>query len=398
MFSTIESVNGKICDKISFVKISLFEISELVTTLDELIGSANNKNPTSVNARRLLDTIRVNLAIDEVETLEMKYHLAVVSVLSSYYSDDKNEESKTRTYYQIITSENFVAKINDITNTCKTTINTLYKVFQLKICPKQETREYEYRMDDISRRIDSSYNIEIPLTVEKRNYEYCCSQKMIVLPETSQLECELCYKIKNITGCVFRDDQFYPQDGQKAKHGGYDTARHYKFWIERLQAVESKTFIPDILDKIAYVIKRDKYESWELTCERMRSILKDPKVCSPKLNEHAPLLVKIFGGQAPPLLDFQENKTIAIRFNKAMGLYDVVMPGDGNKPYYPYFIYKIIEYEFRNNTAKLRLLDYIHLQSRDTVIKNDKIFEQMCLLADPDDGLIYSPTDPAGRL
>ncbi len=87
-----------------------------------------------------------------------------------------------------------------------------------------------------------------------------------------------------------------------------------------------------------------------------------------------------------------------MRFNKAMRLYDIVVPGGGNKPYYPYFIYKIMEYEFRNKPEKLRLLDFIHLQSRETVIKNDKLFKRMCELADKNDGLVYEPTDPGGRV
>jgi hypothetical protein len=58
-----------------------------------------------------------------------------------------------------------------------------------------------------------------------------------------------------------------------------------------------------------------------------------------------------------------------------MKLYDMVNPEGGNKPYYPYFIYKILEEMFKDNAEKSRLLDYIHLQSRETVIKNDKYYQ-----------------------
>ena len=37
---------------------------------------------------------------------------------------------------------------------------------------------------------------------------------------------------------------------------------------------------------------------------------------------------------------------------------------DVNRKYYPYFIYKIIEYYFRDNKDKLILLNFIHLQKK----------------------------------
>jgi hypothetical protein len=40
---------------------------------------------------------------------------------------------------------------------------------------------------------------------------------------------------------------------------------------------------------------------------------------------------------------------------------------DPNRPYYPYFIYKIAEDEFKDNPEKLKILDYIHMKSEDTI-------------------------------
>jgi hypothetical protein len=236
--------------------------------------------------------------------------------------------------------------------------------------------------------------------MEKKVYEICkCSWRMSVIPELSHLRCEnpLCGRIKNIVGAVFRDDQFYPQEGQKTKHGGYDTNRHYKFWMERLQAQEPKVFNETDLKNIETILKRDDYAPDKINCETMRHILKDPLVRATSLNDHVPLLVKTFGGRPPPLLDHNENKMCAIMFSAAMKLYDTINPDGGNKPYYPYFIYKIVEELFWDKPDQLRLLDYIHLQSRETVIKNDKYYESMCELADPSLGLVYKPTNPAAR-
>ena len=129
----------------------------------------------------------------------------------------------------------------------------------------------------------------------------------------------------------------------------------------------------------------------------MRDVLKDPKVRATALNDHAPLLVKLHGGPSPHVLSFHDYRTLSVRFNRAMELHDELFPGGGNKPYYPYFIYKIIEREFQGDPVKLRLLNSIHLQSRDTVMKNDKTWEQICARSEPSDNFVYKSTDPSDR-
>jgi len=343
--------------------------------------------------------IRVNLLADSLETLENSYNLSIISILGEYYDNPDGEAKKTKKYYRIITSENYVSQLNDIIYRLRTATNDLREALRIIVLPAAETEVMENKLCEIMQLIDYAYNIEVYIMLEKQNYEVCkCGSRMVVVPELSELRCSRCLKIKKIIGAVFRDEQFYPQEGQKTKHGGYDTTRHYRFWIDRLQALENKTFDDRILERIEYVLTRDEYDRRGLTCENMREILKDSKVSSTSLNDHAPLLVKMFGGPSPPSLTFQEHRLLSLRFNKAMILYDTVNPGGGNKPYYPYFIYKIIEHAFIGDPVKLQLLDSIHLQSRETVIKNDKSYKEMCSLTDAESGLVYYPTDPAGRL
>lgn len=398
MFSTIESVHVRIIDKIDRLKKSIDDIREIYDMINNVLKTqrSSKKNTEMI---QYMDGIHINILVDSLEIIEKNYLLSVVSVLGDYYGNVTDEEKKTKNYYRIITSENFASKINDLTFKIKSINNIFYTILQSRTIPRADSKIIENIFDKVNGDIDTISSIKIDLILEKRNYEICkCGARMIVVPELSELHCPTCNKVKTIIGAVFRDDQFYPQDGQKTKHGGYDTSRHYKFWIERLQALENKIFEKDDLDRIEYVINRDNYDRPTLTCENMREILKDSSVGLTAFNDHVPLLVKTFGGLAPPQLDFQENKVISIRFNKAMRLYDMVNPDGGNKPYYPYFIYKIIEEKFKNNKEKLRLLDYIHLQSRETVIKNDKAYKDICALSNPGDGLVYVPTDPAGRI
>lgn len=401
MNGTIESTNGKISRKVTRTRAALEVISDIVTILRDL-PVARGKKYTEATA--MLNSLHVNLSLDALETIASNYNLAIVSILSDYYARSRRGDTAGRSidtagdYYRVITSENFASSINDITMRAKAYVATLQKVIGSNIAPRDVTKGLVRRLEAVTCDITAALNLEIPVVIEKQDYETCCGERMAVAPELSELHCAQCSRIKTIIGTVFRDDQFYPQEGQKTKHGGYDPARHYRIWIERLQALENKSFDPGLLARIEYILCRDGYDRRMLTCEQMRAILKDSKVGGTLLNDHAPLLVRLFGGPTPPTLTFQENCVLSIRFRKVMMLYDLVHPGEGNKPYYPYFIYKIIEHEFRNNADKLRLLSSIHLQSRDTVIKNDITYKQMCALADPEDGLAYVPTNPFGRL
>lgn len=390
MLNSVENANNKITEKFTILKECCTQLTQICSNVKKQIPARRIKR--SVNIVSCIDNLQLSQLHQFIETIEDDYNLSVISALNDYYQCRSKEDSATREYYRIIVSENFLSQINQQFVLIRSAVTELYGVLK-RSCPQLK------ELDIISKQIERGQSIDVRVAIEKRCYETCkCGHRMDAVPEWSELHCSECGRIKTIIGAVFRDDQFYPQDGQKGKHSGYDTSRHYRFWMERLQALEAKVFEQGDLDRIEYVINRDNYDKHRLCCEDMREILKDSKVSATHLNDHAPLLVKMFGGQAPPRLDFQENKIISISFNKAMRLYDIINPDGGNKPYYPYFIYKIIEHHFRDNTEKLRLLDYIHLQSRETVIKNDKHYKKMCDLADPNqDGLIYAPTDPGSR-
>lgn len=346
--------------------------------------------------RAVVPDLNINIRLDEIETARDDYSLAIVDVLTRYYSGELSESAATREYYRVLAAGNHVAAAD----------RHIQRL--ISICTTLRAGHDHAAVDKILADSRSVAAIVINSVIEKKAYEICkCGSRMDVRPEHSDLECPQCGRLKELQGTVFRDEQFHAQDGQKTKHGGYDTSRHYKFHIERLQALENKTFDDAVITKIEQVIRDDGYDRRLLDCERMRGILRDPRVSiygknntivkGTKLNDHAPLLVKMCGGPAPPLLSFKENQLASLRFSKIMVLYDQVVPEGGNKPYYPYFIYKIIEHMFVGDPSKFRLIDYIHLQSRDTVIKHDKIYEQICELAHPDDGLVYTPTNRSLR-
>jgi hypothetical protein len=390
--NSIESTNNRISDKTTTLIDVIDILQQILITFSGLLVAQVGKK--YVDWSISINNIPLNLYKDTIENISNSYSLACASILLEYYSNKSHESKCTAEYYRIITSENFGSKLQNMTEKIQSHIPLLYKIAQGGITTRERAREELTRLDDVAKSLERISHINLGMYLERQAHDICtCGTRMTVMPEQSEMRCESCGESDKIIGAVFRDDQFYPQEGQKTKHGGYDTTRHYRFWIERIQAIESFAFEQKDLDSINYVIKRDRYTSHEINCKIMRQILKDPHVNATYLNEHIPLLVKLFGGKPPPKLDFHEDRLISMRFNHAMQLYDRVNPDGGNKPYYPYFIYKILEHLFANN-EKIRVLEYIHLQARDTMIKNDLYFKQMCELADPEVGLKYIATDP----
>jgi hypothetical protein len=93
----------------------------------------------------------------------------------------------------------------------------------------------------------------------------------------------------------------------------------------------------------------------------------------------------------PPQLTHGELRQLYNLFDKSVNAFDVVKPADkSNTMYYPYIIYKILDLIVSNGMRKKRILECIHLQSRDTLIANDNLWECICAtLSD----LEYRPTD-----
>lgn len=433
VYSTIESTHGRILDKITIIKKAIDELRSASNTFRDYLAAAmvleqvvTTPGMNVVNGIctetpfTLLESLQLNLIQDLIESTENEYVLVVAHVLGNYYSVSENESKNTKEFYRIITSENISGRLTNVLRICDSAVGKLNRAIQMgsKLVrgknanilvnapanmptPLKETlKSIEDAVYMVTGDLTYARSLDISEYLEKRNNESCkCGARLQLMPETSELRCDSCFKTKKVVGSVLRDDQYSGHDGQKSKHSGYDIVRHLRFWLERLQALETKTFEDDVMGLITYVIKRDGIIKTDLTCEIMRSVLKDPYVSATYLNDHAPLLVKKFGGNGPPTLDYHDTKIIHTRFIRAMTLYDQINPLGGNKPYYPHFIYKIIEELFKDNPEKLRILNYIHLQSRETIEKNDRYYEQICeMVDDPESGLVYTPTDPSGRL
>lgn len=370
MSATIEYCHKKILLKIQSIKAIITKVSNNIVKVDQL----------NIDYAHLLS---------QANEIENDYYMSITTILGDYYVNIHNEQILTRNYYNAVNTENTIHKIHIIARQISRVSS--YYMDNLGQFNIDDRIKLIFLFNEINAEIDKLLQTDISLSLERANYEFCdCGAPFSFDSELFELKCDNCGNMVRVISTAKNVDSII--DALKTR-STYKPSRHYRFWIERLQALENKKFNKSDLDNIEYIIRRDGYKCADLTCEDMRMILKDSRVKATKLNNHTPLLVTMFGGRAPPRLSFHENYNISIKFNKITALYDEHIARPGNKPYYPYFIYKIIEHEFRNNPEKKRLLNYIHLQSRETINKNDGYFQIICKYAKPEDDLVYNVTD-----
>ena len=320
-----------------------------------------------------------NCANSEISDLTQSYMMAVAHHVISGAASNYNRE---------LARADFVDKAETIEQ----------NLLQIANIVKETNPENDNALSAL-RILAQSSKLTIDRIYTKCEYDVCkCGGHMCPTSMPGEITCNTCGKVKYIVGSLSRDivsDRQHIVHNSRScmqKQGNYDTARHYKFWSDRLQAIETKEFDPAVLKKIHDVIIADGINCKTLSCKRMRKILKDSRVNETDLNKHVPLLVKKFGGVPPPRLTHEENKLTSLKFNRIIVLYDIVNPY-GNKPYYPYFLYKIWDDMFEKDRSKRRILQYIHIQSPRTVIKNDKIYKLICEASTEEDKLEYKPTN-----
>jgi hypothetical protein len=315
--------------------------------------------------------------------VENNYETEVAPALVQYYSGEYLQNKACDLYNMHLASNNFTGKLSQCLSFIKIILEYLVSLNTNDFAEVIAVFTYTVNMLQLSK---------ITTNVKKIDYEKCaCGGEMKIFPTSSELICSSCGCVMILYGTVFEDTQFYNQEGQRSKHGSYEPSRHCKFWVCRIQA-EGSTEIPvKCIDQIVECIRRDGiFDRRKLMCARVREYLKEIKCTD--YNDYVPLIRKIITGIVPPQLTRDETRQLHNIFDKCVNEYENVKPiSKRNKMYYPYIIYKILDHIItKNGIRKKRILECIHLQSRDTLITNDNIWEKIC---ENIDGVDYKPTD-----
>lgn len=340
----------------------------------EIIGENFNKKISLL--KELANTLpdyKSQSFLKKIDNLETEYNTRTVNILVEYFVFINSSEEKTKYFFKI-KGEHLKKYQSIIVKGC-----FFIRVKQIftSLCIHIKNKESDDSIDNLLRNFCAIPNNVSKMTSLKMMCEKC-NQEMSITTNTSQMFCKKCGMLEKIYGTVFEDNQFYHQEGQRAKHCNYETNKHFKIWVERIQARESKDIPPVVIKKLNKCAENDNIiDRNRISCQLIREYLRDIKETA--FNEHVPLIRKLMTGIVPPQLDDIELRKLEIRFDKSISIFEKIKPANKtNCPYHPYFIYKILDIMIQNINRKKQILSCIHLQSRDTLIENDKNWKIIC--------------------
>lgn len=242
------------------------------------------------------------------------------------------------------------------------------------------------------------------LETKKLKINVCnlCGSTMTMRSDTSELVCDApeCGQLIAVHGIVFEDSQIYTQQQQQSSNSKtkkYDPNGHLSKWIEKILAQEEYNFSPTVIDKIDKMAVTEYTRGGRLRpmhnirCEKFREWMRTCKFTD--CYDHAPLLRKIITGKhgtavTPPSFTPEELQEILIDGSMAMREFEEVIKDPEvlrrlgkervrNKFYYPYILWQVINLRIRDD-RRLKLLECIHLQSDDTLRRNDIVWKEIC--------------------
>lgn len=330
----------------------------------------------------------------EVINLEESYLIGVSHILNIYYDecDEELQDKSNELYYQFVISENILGKMDEIVR--QISVKNLNR--------KGKSLLKEYKCNKIMLQLQKNKLFDICDT---------CSIKMTIHPESSELVCEKCGQSKILYGTIFEEFQYNNQDNMRSRQSTYDPCKHCKKWLDQIQARENRRIPAKHIEKIRqcalqdYTITGPNGEKLvrsmdDMECSQIREWLKAVELT--KYNDNAPLIRKIITGIIPYQLEYEPEQEILIDFSKAMKVFEKIKKEEkkrnrtegtrSNNPYYPYGLFKIIDGKFSKGHPARTLLKCIHLQSNDTLQKNDLDWKQICNRMR--NFIPYKPTDP----
>lgn len=232
--------------------------------------------------------------------------------------------------------------------------------------------------------VNIKLDIDTKITSTPHN-EVCesCGGPMYLLPESAEINCVTCGTLQPAQ--IFVKCTSEPAIETKNTH---EPMKHYRMWINKIHGFEKQEIPANVIEKIKHCIKRDRLVKRDITIKILRKYLKDLSLT--EYNSDIVLLSIQVGGPQPPKLSFEDNERHSKYFQHIMVILDKLDNRDSNRPYYPSFIYKIYEFMFKNDPVKLEILNFIHIQSKHTTIKFNKLFEKICKYGNGELGITFT--------
>lgn len=214
------------------------------------------------------------------------------------------------------------------------------------------------------------------------------------------LRCTECGFVEELTGAAPEE----PAGDGRGKSGQFSPGRHFATWWKRIQAAEPETELGDgtegnymgerLLADLRRVMRGNGETPEGLNITKVRSMLS--ALGRTQYNENAALLLKKLSGRAPPDIDPDIARRVELYFGKVLEAFEQINNGGGggggggganrkNRAYYPYYIYKLLDLLLPpGDRTQRRILNYIYMQKKQTVVNNDLQWQQICrAIGDP---------------
>lgn len=346
-------------------------ISSFKALLDKKINRLQKivKNTNIVEHENILNNILINLYA-KITPIEMEY-----------YESNNNELYKD--YKRIIMQTSAIDMMDDLCDMCEPYVNEKLVKYYKEIVLSFKPEKFEYN-------ICNECNVEM---YPDMNYVY--------------LKCYECGDIMDAGHIIFDESQYYGQPVSIARPKKHDSVGHCAKHLKKIQAKENINIHEEIIDVLyekLYAIYGNRISN--IKCSQIRIVLKNTwykKERLSKYNNNVPSIRKLVTARygnivLPPQLTIEEENYILSMYSDIMNKFDEVVARPvvakwfnktrANKFYYPYFIYKILEIFLKGDNRLNDLLECIHLQDDDTLVRNDKVWKYIC----KELSLRYKPT------
>jgi len=316
---------------------------------------------------------------NELKKILTDYQLQTSGAMIAYYlGENVDGKSASLTYFDIVAMNDYGSSVVALEKQCKSLILA---------CGQ----------DSVANTVTQLSTKKLSNPVKQVKYEYCCSEKMIQLANSSELYCKKCNNTFDIKGVVFDDMQFYSQDGKKSKHGKYFCNKNLKNWLDHILC-RAKPKIPDAgRELIAEKIRRDKRgepgKAVGLTIQHIIAYLKEGGLA--KYNMDSAYLLSIFTGKFPPYINDTEYCQLLAHYKLILDTLTEISKNKHNTEYCPYYIAKLIEMLWPDDTEKMRILHYIHHKKQATIYQLDHGQWKMICEKNKEHGFVWKATDYA---
>lgn len=201
-----------------------------------------------------------------------------------------------------------------------------------------------------------------------------CGSSNVFLDNVGWVEiCQDCGICRNHHGyeLSYQDEQDH---AERNINYSYKRSNHFQEWLNQLQAEETTTIPPEVIDVLRNEFKKEKIQVVDsITHAKVRSFLK--KLRLNKYYEHVPYITNILSGIPPMKMPAVLQERLKNMFNEIQAPFDKYCPPSRKN----FLSYSYVLYKFCELLSEDQYLMYFPLlKSRDKLASQDSIWRDIC--------------------